>query len=119
LASGVVHSELQGCFDSLGAAVGKVGLCRAVDRAYLAQLLTKLRHMPIVKIGSAEMYELAYLLLKGRYDLRMTMAGRTDRNTGIAVQKDVAVRIGYPNAAGMICHEFKVRTWIARRYIFR
>ena len=47
------------------------------------------------------------------------MAGRANGDAGVAVEKNVAVRVGDPNAAGVVGDEFVIRPRIARRNVLR
>jgi hypothetical protein len=62
------------------------------------------------------MNELCRLLLNCLNHLRMTMAGRTDCDARIAVQKEISIDVVYPNSLGVIGDEFEGRPWISRIY---
>src|SRR5688572_23105382 len=65
------------------------------------------------------MYQLGSLFGDRLNDLRMAMAGRTHGDAGVAIEKDVVVRVGYPDAVSVISNEFVIRPRIARRNVFR
>src|SRR5687768_12999970 len=97
----VIHRKPERGLDGLGAAVCEMCLGWPVDRTDLTQLLPELRHVAVIEIGAAEMNETVDLLSHGFDDLGMAVAGRAYGNAGVAVEKDVVVRIRDPNAAGV------------------
>ncbi len=64
------------------------------------------------------MYKFCGLVRDRLYDLGMAMTGRADSDAGVAIQKNVAVRIFDPNAVALFGYEFIIRTWVARSDVF-
>src|SRR5438128_1001448 len=110
----MIHREFERSFDGLGAAVGKVSLCRAVDRANFFELFAQVGHMAVEEVGTAEMDKFVDLLCDRRYDLGMAMAGRTYGDACITVQEDIAIRVLDPNAAAAFDHQLVIRPRVAR-----
>ena len=81
----MIHREFKSRLNSLGTAIRKMCFCWSVDRTDLVELFAQLGHMPIIKIGAAKMYQLRNLFLNCGNDLRMTVSGRTYRDSGITV----------------------------------
>src|SRR5439155_21952474 len=94
----MIHRDLQGRLNRLGPAIAEMRSSRPVDRADLFEFLAQFGHVAIVKISPAEMDEFVHLLCDGRDDLGVAMAGRAYRHSGVAVEKDVTVRVFDPNA---------------------
>ena len=59
------------------------------------------------------------LFRDGFYDLGMAMARRADGDARIAIEKNVAVRIGYPYATRVVGYELVIGTRIARCNVLR
>src|SRR5436190_8828364 len=59
------------------------------------------------------------LLSDGRDDLRVAMSCGTNSNAGVAVQKDVTVRVSDPNSAGVVRDKFVIGPRVARRNVLR
>jgi hypothetical protein len=51
--------------------------------------------------------QLLSLLLNGGHNLGMTVTGRTDGDTGVAIEEDVAVNILNPNALRPLSDKFE------------
>src|SRR5262249_48437083 len=102
-----VHREFQSSLDGFSTAVGEVRPRRRLDRNDRIEFLSELRHVAVVIISAAHVNELFSLLLNRFDDFGMAMAGRTDRNAGVTVEKNIAVHVFHPNAAGTFSDEFK------------
>jgi hypothetical protein len=82
----------------------------AIDRHNRVELFRELRHVAVVVIGAAHVNQLRCLFLNRFHDFRMAMSGRTDRDAGVAVEKNVAVDVFNPNAAGTFGDELEGRS---------
>ena len=88
-----VAGELDGRLDRFGARVGEKDLLLGGSGSQTAELLHQIRHGLIVKIAPAKMEKLPRLLLDGRHDLGMRMAGGGYRDPGGEIEKEVAIDI--------------------------
>src|ERR1700681_843993 len=102
-----MHGELQSCLDSFSAAVGEMSPRRSRDGHDLVELLGQFRHALVVIIGAAHVNQLGGLVLNRAYDFRMAMPGRTDRNPGVTVQKNVAINVFDPDAGGALGYQLE------------
>ena len=107
LATSCVHREFQCGLDSFRATVGEMRARRRFDGDDRIEFLCELRHLTVVIIGAAHVNQLFCLLLNGFDDFRMAVAGRTDRHTRVAVEKNVTVNVLDPNATTAFGDEFK------------
>jgi len=55
--------------------------------------------------------------LQGGNDLGVTVPGRANGNTGVAVEKDVSVRVRDPHAGSVIGDELIIRPRVTGRHI--
>jgi hypothetical protein len=69
-----VHRELEGGLDRFGAAVGEVRLRRRGDGHNLVELARKVRHVAVVVIRAAHVYESRGLFLYGADDFGVAVA---------------------------------------------
>src|SRR6185312_12841028 len=76
----------------------------------LAQLLGQGNESLVVKIGAGHMDQACGLILDCAHHVRMAVAGSYDRDTGIEVQKAVAIDVFYNGAL-----PFGRDQWIAAR----
>jgi hypothetical protein len=93
--------------------------CRAIDRHDLIELFPKLGHVPVEEVRSAKMDQAIHLFGYCLYDLGVTMSGRANGYAGIAIEKDVSIRICYPYSFGVVGDKLVIRPRIARRNILR
>ena len=63
--------------------------------------------MAVVVIRPAHVNELRGLILNRLHYLRMTMAGGTDCNSGVAIEEDVAINVLHPNALAAFSDKFE------------
>src|SRR6266446_8824273 len=84
------------------------------NRHNLIELLRELRHVTIVVISAAHVYQLLGLLLNCAHHFRMAMARRTDRNSGVAIEENVSIDIFYPNSPRAFGNELEGRSGIRR-----
>ena len=115
LASGCVHRQFQSGLDSFSAAVRKVRARRTSHRHNLVQLLGQLRHLAIVVIGAAHVNQLRGLILNCLHDFGMAVTGGTDGDAGVAVEKDIAIDVCYPDSLGPIGNQLERRAWVRWR----
>src|SRR5687768_7508961 len=107
LTTGRVHREFQCSFDGFSAAVCEVRSRRRLNRNNRIELLCELRHVTVVVIGAAHVNQLLCLLLDGANYFGMAMSGGADGDAGVAIQKQVAVHVFNPDAAGAFRNESK------------
>jgi hypothetical protein len=61
------------------------------------------------------MYEFRGLLLDGADDFRVAVSGRADSNSGVAIEKYIAVNVCDPHAFSLFCDEFERRARVRGR----
>jgi hypothetical protein len=110
-----VHGELKCGLDGLGAAVGEVRLRRRRDGDDAVEHLRQLRHVAVVEVGAAHVYEARGLLLDGADDLGVAVARGADGDAGVAVEEDVAVGVFDPDAGGPLGDELVGRARVRGR----
>ena len=93
-----VHGEFERGFDGFRAAIGKMRARRAFDGHDFVQLFRQLRHMFVVIIGAANVYQFGGLVLNRFHDCGVAVARRTDGDARVTIQKDVAVGVFHPHA---------------------
>jgi hypothetical protein len=85
--------QFYGRLGSLGAGIGEEHPLLRAARSQPRQALAKRRHSFIVEIGATDVQKSLGSILDGGHDLRMTVPGRGDRNTGHEIQVSIAVHI--------------------------
>jgi hypothetical protein len=102
---GVVAGQLDGTLDRLGAGVRDEHACRLGERRDPGKALHQLEVARLVEVGRGDVDEPIGLLLDGRDDLGMRVAGRADRDAGGEVEEAVAVDVGHHHARARFGHE--------------
>src|SRR5438876_3355808 len=98
LATSCVHRELQSSLDGFSAAVREVRSRGSLQRHDFVEFLRQLRHQRVVIISAAHVNQLGGLILNCAHDFRMTMTGRAHGDTGIAIEKKIAIDVSNPDA---------------------
>ncbi len=94
----VVTRQLERRFHGLGSGVTEVDAPRRPVWRDGSQLLGQLHHVGVVEIGSGHVDQPCGLLLDGIYDTRMAVAGSHHGNSGIAIEKMIAIHVDYDGA---------------------
>ena len=89
----VIAGQLERRLDRLGPAIGEEDPLGDAARRDLGELLRQVDLRRVVEIGARHVQQLGRLLLNGRDDPRMAMAGRADGDAGREIEKQIAVDV--------------------------
>src|SRR5207244_3415542 len=96
-ATGRMHCQLEGRLDCLSSAVGKMRTSWAGNRRDRIECFSQVRHLSVVVIGAAYVYELRGLILNCFDDFGVAMPRRAHCHAGVAIQENIAIDIFDPD----------------------
>jgi hypothetical protein len=114
LPSRVIARELHRGFHGLGSRVAEVHASLGAAGSQCCELLGELHHVLVIKIRAGHVEQLSRLLTNGCYDSRMTVACGNDRDTGVEIEKTVAVHV-LNDCALAAMDDQRVRPCVRRR----
>ena len=93
IASCGISSQLDRGFDGFGSGISEVDASFDAARREGSQLLRQLHHVFVIKIRAGHVDQARSLVLYGLHNFGMAVARRYHGNTGIEIQKAIAVNV--------------------------
>ena len=91
--SGIISRQLERSFRGFGAGVAEVDAAWRVARRDRGELFGQIHHVLVVEVGARHVNQPRCLLLNGFHDAGMAVAGRHHGDSGIEIQKAIAIHV--------------------------